>query len=133
MLNPPMFSKIYRVSAWYDLLVTWPYMTPLTLATMWSALNGLHGQTGLPPLPQLTVYGVLLANFFGSVVIIWSVVRLRLNDPSLARYDAIGRWLFSAWMIQALLNGASPILWGFLIIELCFAVLQSLPLRQQIA
>jgi hypothetical protein len=133
MLNPSTFSKIYRVSAWYDLLITWPYMTPLTLAAMWSALNGLHGQTGLPPLPQLTVYGVLFANFFGTVVIIWSVVRLRLNDPSLARYDAIGRWLFSAWMIQALLNGASPILWGFLIIELCFAVLQSLPLRQQIA
>jgi hypothetical protein len=133
MLTPLTFSKLYRVSAWYDLLVTWPYMTPITLAAMWSALNGLHGQAGFSPLPELTVYGVLFANFFGTVVIIWSVVRLRLNDPKLARYDAVGRWLFSAWMLQALLNGASPLLWGFLAIELGFAVLQSLPLRQQIA
>lgn len=51
----------------------------------------------------------------------------------LARYDAAGRWVFSAWMLNALLNGASPLLWGFLVVEPGFAVLQSLPLRRQIA
>lgn len=133
MLTPDTFSKIYRISAWYDLIISWPYMTPLTLGAMWSMLNGLHGQVGFPSLPDLTVYGVLFANFFGSVAIVWSIVRLRLNDPNLARYDAATRWLFSAWMITALLNGASPLLWGFLVVEISFGVLQSLPVRRQIA
>ena len=130
-MSPSTFHRLYRISAWYDLLVTWPYMTPLTLALMWGALNGAHAATGLPPLPALTVYGTLFANFFGTVVIIWSVLRLRLNEPRLARYDAVGRWLFSAWMLTALLNGASPIIWGFLVIELSFAALQSLPVRAE--
>lgn len=105
-------------------------MTPVTLGLFWSALNGAHAATGLAPLPELSTYAILFANFTGSVVIVWSILRIRLNDPKLARYDAIGRWLFSAWMINALLNGASPLIWGFLVIELAFAVLQSLPVRE---
>ena len=129
-MSPSAFHRLYRISSWYDLLITWPYMTPLTLGLFWSAMNGAHAATGLAPLPELNTYAVLFANFFGSVVIIWSVVRLRLNNPQLARYDAIGRWLFSAWMLNAVLNGASPLIWGFLVIELTFAVLQSLPVRE---
>ncbi|MGR3714212.1 MAG: hypothetical protein ACU0A6_13960 [Shimia sp.] len=86
-----------------------------------------------PALPDLNAYATLFANFFGTVVLIWSVVRLRLNDSRLARYDAAGRWLFSAWMLNALFNGASPVLWGFLAIELTFAILQSLPVREHSA
>ncbi|MCP4821418.1 MAG: hypothetical protein GY883_19725 [Shimia sp.] len=129
-MSPSTFHRLYRVSAYYDLAVTWPYATPLTLALFWSMLNGTHASLGLAPLPDLNAYATLFANFFGTVVLIWSVVRLRLNDAKLARYDAAGRWLFSAWMLNALLNGASPILWAFLAIELTFAVLQSLPVRQ---
>ncbi|MFY0618589.1 hypothetical protein [Shimia sp.] len=128
-MSPNAFHRLFRISAWYDVLITWPYMTPLTLGFMWATLNSAHAASGLTPLPVLTVYGTLFANFFGTVVIIWSVVRLRLNDMRLARYDAAGRWLFSTWMLYALLNGASPLLWGFLAVELCFAVLQSLPVK----
>ncbi|TCL08910.1 hypothetical protein BXY66_0951 [Shimia isoporae] len=130
-MTPTTFQKIYWFSAYYDLVVTWPYATPITLALFWSALGGAHSAFGLAPLPDLNAYATLFANFFGTVVLVWSVLRLRKNDPALARYDAVGRWLFSAWMINALLNGASPVLWGFLAIELAFAVLQSLPIREQ--
>lgn len=128
-MSPTNFQRLYRISAYYDLLVTWPYATPVTLALFWNALGGGHAALGLAPLPELNAYATLFANFFGTVVLIWSVLRLRLNDSRLARYDAIGRWAFSAWMLNALLDGASPILWGFLVVELTFAVLQSLPLR----
>jgi len=131
MLTPTQYARIFRISAWYDLLVTWPYMTPLTLGLTWNALNALHLSIGQEPLPDFTPYAVLFGNFFGTIVIIWSVLRLRLNMAVLARYDAVGRWLFSAWMINALLHGASPLLWGFLVIELTFAMLQSLPVRER--
>ncbi len=130
MLSQTTYARIYRLSAWYDLLVTWPYATPLTLAALWSAMGHFHGVMGWPALPDLPVLGVLFGNFFGTVVLIWSLVRLRLNDPALARYDACARWLFSIWMIYALSQGASPVIWLFLLIELGFAVLQSLPLRR---
>jgi hypothetical protein len=130
MLSPASFRRIYRISAWYDLIVTWPYATPVTLAGLWSLVQNIHSWAALPAIPELTVLGMMLGNFCGTVVLIWSVLRLRLNDPTLARYDAVGRWAFSAWMGVALWNGATPILWGFLVVELCFAVLQSLPVRR---
>ncbi|MEP2717414.1 hypothetical protein [Pseudophaeobacter sp.] len=128
MLFQNAYQRIYRISAWYDLAVTWPYATPLTFAFFWQFLDVSHAQMGLAPLPEIPVYGILFANFFGTVVLIWSIVRLKINNPALARYDAAGRWLFSAWMINALWQGASPLLWGFLIIEIGFAILQSLPI-----
>lgn len=132
MLTPSRFHHIYRLSAWYDLAVSWPYATPLTLSLFWNLLSGAHDQLGLAALPALPVYAVLFGNFFGSVVIVWSLVRLVHDDPRLARYDAAGRWLFSAWMLNALWAGASPLLWLFLVIEVSFAILQSLPLRREL-
>jgi len=131
MLTQAQFHRLYRISAWYDLLITWPYTTPLTLAMMWQMIGGLHATAGLAPLPELGPYAILFGNFFGTIVVLWSVLRLKLNNSELARWDAVGRWMFSAWMINALLNGASPLLWGFLVIELCFAVLQTLPVQRQ--
>lgn len=71
--------------------------------------------------------GVLYANFFGAVVITWAVLRLRSGMVWMARYDAATRFMFSAAMIHALASGASPLLWGFLVIELTFGILQLLP------
>lgn len=129
MLTSSSYRRFYRLSAWYDLLVTWALATPPTLALLWQGFGRLHGALGLPQLPDLSVYAILFANFLGSVVIVWSLVRLHLDDPRLGRYDAVARYLFSAWMIAALLNGASPVLWAFLIVELSFGVAQSLPVH----
>lgn len=131
MLSYARFNRIYRLSAWYDLLVAWPYATPLTLYWLWGAVNGVHGALGLPPLPPFTPLGGLFGNFFGTVVVIWSVVRLRQSGPDLARYDAVGRWLFSLWMLIALAQGGPVLLWGFVVIEMGFGLLQSLPYRNR--
>lgn len=133
MLSHTLFNRLFRLSAWYDIAVTWPYATPVTLGLIWQALNAAHQGAGLPQLPALTVHGTLFANFLGTVVLIWSAARLWLGDPTLARLDALGRRLFSAWMLNALMNGASPLLWGFLMIEVAFAVLQSLPVRKPLS
>ena len=129
MLTQPQFARLYRASAWYDLIVTWPFaLAPTLLAVM--MLAGLANDSlGFAPIPDLTSAGIMFGNFFGTVVLVWSVVRLQWNDPVLARYDAFARWMFSLAMIIALTNGASPILLGVLIPELTFAVLQSLPVR----
>ncbi|QBF32836.1 hypothetical protein CFI11_16650 [Thalassococcus sp. S3] len=129
MLTTSHFTRIFRVSAWYDIAVTWPYATPFTLPLMHDVLNAVHGAAGWAPIPEFSPFATLFANFFGTVVLIWSVVRLHLNDPRLARYDALGRFLFSSWMIYALSMGVSPIVWVFLVIEISFGILQALPVR----
>ncbi|WP_342078514.1 hypothetical protein [Yoonia sp. SS1-5] len=132
MLSAQTYRRIYRASAWYDIIVTWPYALPITFTLIWGGFGGLHDMAGLTPLPQLNPMMVLFANFFGTVVLIWSVVRLRFDNPLLGRYDAAGRMLFSAWMINALLHGGSPVIWVFLITEICWGIAQALPVRSPV-
>ncbi len=48
---------------------------------------------------------MLSGNFFGTVLVIWSQVRLPLARVEPGRCDAFGRLAFSAWMIHALARG----------------------------
>ncbi len=130
MLTPSTFHRIYRISAWYDLLVSWPFALPLTLGLIWgSVITPLNASLGFAPVPDLDVHAMLFGNFFGAVVVIWATARLSLDDVRLAVFDGVGRLLFSFAMITALANGISPIIWGFLVPEFAFAVLQLMGLQ----
>ncbi|WP_295806280.1 hypothetical protein [uncultured Nitratireductor sp.] len=87
-------------------------------------MSSLHRELGFGELPVLGVYAVLFANFFGTVVVIWSIVRLVSDDPRLGIHDGIARLAFSTWMIVALFSGATPLIWFFLVPEITFGVLQ---------
>ncbi|MGH1445179.1 MAG: hypothetical protein ACRBBO_03945 [Cognatishimia sp.] len=104
--------------------MTWPFATAFTLAFMWGSVFGpLNDTLGFAPLPELDVHAVLFGNFFGSVVVIWSLARLYIGDPRMGVFDGIGRVLFSIAMINALMSGISPIVWGFLVPEVLFALI----------
>jgi hypothetical protein len=133
MLSRPTAQRIFRASAWYDLIVTAPFVTPFSLALVYQLFDSLHAALGLPPLGTLPPEGMLFGNFFGSVVLVWATLRLRRDDLSFARYDAVARALFSLWMILALIAGASPLIWGLLVIELAFCVAQALPVSEKAA
>ncbi len=125
MFNQSMNRTVFRLSAWYDLAVSAPFALPLTLTFVWNGvLTPASAALGLAPPAPLDPHGFLFANFFGSVVTIWAVVRLYLDDIRLAAFDGVGRVLFSVAMVHALLAGASPLLWGVLVIEVGFGVLQ---------
>ena len=127
MMGFNSYRRIFLASAWYDLVLTAVFATPWTLALLYALLATIHRALGLSPLQPLPPEGVLYANFFGSVVIVWAVLRLRSGLVWLARYDAAARFMFSAAMMHALASGASPLLWGFLVFELSFGILQLLP------
>ena len=129
MLTESQFHRIFRASAWYDLALSSPFAVAPGVALIWWLFNALHAFVGLPPMAPLEPHGMMFANFFGTVVTIWALVRLRLDLPILARYDAGGRALFALAMAVALANGASPMLWGFLVAEASWAVAQLLPVR----
>lgn len=129
MLDAQTYLRIVRASAIYDLVVTLAFATPWTFLLLLGALDVLHQRLGLPgSIPVADPMSVLLANLMGSVVVIWSLARLRLNLPVLGRYDAAARFLFAAWQIHALGQGMSLILLPILILEVAFGFLQLLPI-----
>jgi hypothetical protein len=73
---------------------------------------------------------MLMANLLGSIVCVWSVLRIRDPQQAFGRYDAAGRFLFATWQVYALTHGASSLLAIFLFFELAWGVAQLLSVRQ---
>ena len=132
MLDADRYARIVRASALYDLVVTLAFATPWTFSLLHRAVSALDGATGAPgTIPTATALTVLMANLMGSLVIVWSVVRLTLRLTVLGRYDAAARFLFAAWQINALAAGLSWVIAPLVVIELVFGVLQAWPVRQR--
>lgn len=129
MIDSSKYRNIVRASAWYDLFATAAFATPWTFATLHSVL--ILAAQGLPgSFPVFDPTHVLMANLLGSIVVIWAVLRLRDPQQQYGRYDAVGRFLFAAWQIYAVMHGASVIILGFTVLELTFGILQSLKVNR---
>jgi hypothetical protein len=122
------YLKIVRASAWYDLLLTVPFATPWTFALMHAQLSAINQWLGGSALPAFSAFHVLFACLMGSVVLVWSVLRLRRTEARLGRYDGIARFLFALWMGWTLLVTGAPLLWLFVVPEFAWGVAQWLPL-----
>lgn len=131
MLSPTRFHQIFRASAIYDLSLSVPFAIAPGVALVWWAMDAIGQSLGLAPLTPLDPHGVMFANFFGTIVTLWSILRLRLDLPALARWDAAGRMFFSLAMAVALANGASPLLWPLLGLEMLWAIAQLLPVTDR--
>ncbi|AKJ97378.1 hypothetical protein PHLH5_06550 [Pseudomonas sp. Cab53] len=132
MWTPTQYRRVVRGGAWYDLIVTAAFATPWTFAILHGALTSLAQALDLPgELPAFAPAHLLMANLLGSIVCVWSVLRIRDPQPTYGRYDAAGRLLFATWMLYALLHGASAIVWVFLFFELAWGLMQVLPIRGQ--
>ncbi len=114
------YRRWVRASAAYDLIATAAFATPWTFLLVHQALGRF---TPLPPFEPLHV---LFANMLGSIVVVWSVLRLRHPEPIYGLYDAVARLLFFSWQLYYLLamNGVA-IVWLFAVPELGFGLLQA--------
>jgi hypothetical protein len=129
MIHPTQYRRIVQASAWYDLVVTIGFATPWTFAAIHTML--LIAAQGLPGgLPHFEPSHVLMANLLGSIVTIWAILRIRDPQLQFGRYDAIGRFLFAAWQIYAVIHGVSMLILGFTLFEILFGVIQSLPVAE---
>jgi hypothetical protein len=121
------YLRLVRASAWYDLVVTAGFATPWTYGLLHGVLSWTGEATGLGALPDREPMQVLYANLMGSVVVVWSLLRLRGPLPVHGLYDSAARALFSLWMAYALTAGASGVLGPFLVVEVTWGVVQLLP------
>jgi len=128
MLCYKNYLKIVRISAWYDIVISAAFATPWSFALLIGTLTQLHNGLGLSgQMPVAGIYETLFANFFGTVVVIWSIVRLCQTSVFLGRLDGVARLLFAAWQVNALMSGASSLIAAFLVVELVFGVIQWWP------
>lgn len=120
-------ANVVFASALYDLLVTAPFATPWTATRSLDLLTRMHHAFALSG--SLAFDGpmaLLFVNLMGSIVVVWSVVRLQTPTARLGAADTVGRLLFSSWFAFALAHGASRLLVGFLVLEVGWAIAQGL-------
>jgi hypothetical protein len=122
-MNRPSYLRLVRTSAWYDLVVTAGFATPWTYALLHDLLSSL----GSGELPALDPIQTLYANLMGSLVVVWSVLRIVRPLPVYGLYDGIARVLFATWQAYALGHGAFHLLWTFLAFEVAFGIAQLAP------
>ena len=126
-----MVPRSPSTNGWSSMIVTAAFATPFTFAPLERALRVLHHASGAGgALPPFSPSHALMAHLLGSVVIVWSVLRIREPEERFGRLDAVARWLFSAWMLWAVAHGASTLILGFVVFELAFGVAQSLPVAK---
>lgn len=128
MLSVSAFRRVVRASAIYDVFMIAPFTTPWTFLLMREHLSALNVGLGGVPLPDFGPFHLLISSLLGSVVMVWSVLRMLDPQPRFGRFDAAARYLFSTWMGWALLVTGQPLLWLFLVPELAWGLAQSLPL-----
>jgi hypothetical protein len=130
-LSLPTYLKVVRASAWYDLLLTVPFATPWTFALALAQFSAINQQLGGTTLPAFGPFQVLFACLMGSVVLIWTVLRLTATSVTLGRFDGVGRFLFSLWMGWTLSATGAPLLWLFIVPEFAWGVAQWLPVASR--
>lgn len=114
------YKQLVRVSAVYDLVVTAAFATPWTF----HAVHQLLGQ--ISPLPAFEPLHVLFANLLGSIVVVWSLLRIRDPQPVFGLFDSFARGLFCTWQVYYLVGmDGSPIVWVFAVFEFAFGVIQA--------
>ncbi|WGY04257.1 hypothetical protein QI633_10900 [Nocardioides sp. QY071] len=125
-ITPQSARRVVRASAVYDLIASAGFALPWTVAGTFALLDSLHrafGLTGAVPDADAT-FTVLFANLTGSLVVVWSVVRIWRPTLAFGAADTVARVLFSTAMLSALGSGASPVVLAFLVPELTWAVVQ---------
>lgn len=123
-LSRPASRRLVRASALYDLFLTAGFATPWTFAPVHGHLSGLNVALGGGALPAFTPFHMLFACLMGSIVLVWSVLRILEPTTRLGRFDGTGRFLFSLWMAWCLYVTGEPLLWLFIVPEFAWGVAQ---------
>ncbi|RKH40555.1 hypothetical protein D7X55_34405 [Corallococcus sp. AB049A] len=127
-MNPdsPLLRRVVFASALYDFVVTVPFATPWTADAVLSSIRSLHHALGLggEALPAFTSTHLFFVALFGTIVTLWSVVRLVHPTAFNGAIDTVGRALFSTWMAWSLAQGATRVLVVFLVLELAWMFAQ---------
>lgn len=131
MMNTSQYSRIVAIGAWYDLIATIAFATPWTFAIVYQLLGNIAQRFGFDgALPVFEPMHILMVNMFGSVVVLWAILRIRNPQVQFGRYSAAVRVLLITWQLYAVAYGASQILLVFSALLFVFGIAESLPIKK---
>jgi hypothetical protein len=120
------YTHIVKYSAIYDLLVTFPFALPKVCEVQIEILKRLHvGLHMAGSIPDFHPIHYFFVNLMGSLVVVWSVLRIRHPQELFGLYDGYARLLFSACMIYYLfVFQVTGLLWFLFFPEMIWGAVQ---------
>ncbi|MGV8934615.1 MAG: hypothetical protein ACOH1I_08330 [Gallionellaceae bacterium] len=114
------YRKLVRTSAIYDLLASAAFATPWSFHLVQQTLGAIS------PLPEFQPLHVFFVNLLGSIVVVWSLLRIWRPEPIYGLFDSCGRALFFSWQVYYLIVwNITPVVWLFAAFEFFFFVTQA--------
>ncbi|WP_421861623.1 hypothetical protein [Parvibaculum sp.] len=130
-----MQKKVIRGVALLDMAVTLPFALPFIAEIMiliiseldrWLGFYTPSGQFDIGPLAMMFVH------IMGVLGVIWALARLHMVSLYLARMDAVARLAVAALIVSAIAQGATPVLWLFVLTEIGGSAAQFSVLRRKV-
>ncbi len=107
--TPLVSRRIIFWGAAYDVLVTAAFATQWTAAPFLRFLSELHAQLGFAgtALPIVDPVTMLFVNFSGTLVLLWSALRLFRPALLYGALDSVGQLAVALWIFVAVQAGAT--------------------------
>lgn len=129
-----MPQKTIRSVAWVDFAVTLPFALPFVAEALIALIYLLDRWLGFGTPAVLFEMGPLAMMFvhiMGVLGVVWALARLRIPSLLLARIDALARLAVAALIVYAVTEGATPVLWLFVVTEIGGSAVQFAALRDK--
>jgi hypothetical protein len=125
-MNKSTYKKIIRASAIYDVLMTFGFAFPILVVMNINTISSIHTQFSFSgSIPEFLPLHLFFVNLMGSLVLVWSVLRIAKPEPVFGLFDSIARFLFSFNMFFYLLvYDVTGLLWLFFIPEFIWGLVQ---------
>jgi hypothetical protein len=126
MKNLKPYNYIVRYSAVYDIVMTTAFAIPFVQTIQIALLKNIHLSFGLSgSFPEFEPLHIFFTGLLGSLVTVWSVLRIVRPEAQFGLYDSITRFLFAMHMGIALFAfGVTELIWFFIIPETVWGIVQ---------
>ncbi|RKF17915.1 hypothetical protein DBZ36_11745 [Alginatibacterium sediminis] len=120
------YLNVVKYSAIYDVVMTFAFAFPVLVVWNIDLFSSLHVQYGFSgSVPEFQALHLFFVNLMGSVVLVWSAIRLYKPQAIFGLYDSFARFMFSFNMLYYLLiHNVTSILWVLFVPELAWGLLQ---------
>lgn len=120
------YRNIVRAGGLYDVIAALPLALPGVVSMQLAALSKVQEGLGLSgQFPIFDPFQLFFLNLFGSLSVIWAVLRIIKPEPLLGLTDGIARAVLSGLMLYYLIVWNVPqVVVLFIVPEILFGVLQ---------
>lgn len=115
-----------RYSAIYDVVMTFGFAFPVLVVWNIGLFADVHVQYAFSgSIPEFLPIHLFFVNLLGSLVLVWSGIRIYRPCVMFGLYDSFARFLFSFNMLYYLLiHDVTGILWVMFVPELTWGIIQ---------